>query len=445
MALLPRLSVAREILQLARHSSAMTNGPGIMNFKGERFHIPLDEDDQYDEEELKYINASKPQDPSLFGNAFVKDVQERSTTSVRPPVAPKSQITSNGFPAHKKRTAVSRFKQARAGVAPAKQETTPDTFVDNDHENSEPTSSVREKTEIDRENQQRIAQMSEDQIEKERKELMEGLSPSLIERLLRRANINTNTGPDDFPQPKPENPVKRVTLEEAKTSSHGAEENGDRQAILIPVPSPSGQPGIIHETPSIHFPHPPEPPDLDPSSTTFLTDLHEKYFPSLPSDPSVLAWMSDPAADKIESPSSPSQESIPSAALRFSFRGTLIPPRTALSIPVTAGLHHHGEAPESAGYTIPELAHLSRSSFPAQRCVAFQTLGRLMFRLGKGEFGLEESTMVLGLWKCIREGRVLETLEEETGRLGGHMSAKAYATEALWLWQTGGGQKWKAA
>ena len=54
---------------------------------------------------------------------------------------------------------------------------------------------------------------------------------------------------------------------------------------------------------------------------------------------------------------------------------------------MTAGLHHHGAAPEDAGYTIGELAHLARSTVPAQRCVAFQTLGRVLYRLGRGEFG----------------------------------------------------------
>lgn len=427
-----------------------------MNFKGERFHIPLDDDDEYDEEELKYINASKPQQPSFLSNDLVKDIQERSTTSVKPPLAPKIQNASNGFPAHKKRTTVSRFKQARAGNALTEVDSTTATLASDEPQQLNPSFGAREKEAIDKENQQKLANMSEDQIEKERKDLLEGLSPSLIERLLRRANISADTGPADFAQPsagsietqqKSEKPVKRVTFEErdADTPSHSLEGDGDRQPVPIPIPNPSGQRDMSNEAPSIHFPHPPKTIDLDPSSATFLEDLHEKYFPSLPSDPDKLAWMTDLAEDNTESPYSPSQESIPSAALRFSFRGTFIPPRSSLSIPVTAGLHHHGEAPESAGYTIPELAHLSRSSFPAQRCVAFQTVGRIMYRLGKGDFGLEESTMAQGLWRCIKEGRVLETLEEEAGRSGGHMSAKAYATEALWLWQKGGGQKWKAA
>jgi RNA polymerase II-associated protein 1 len=110
---------------------------------------------------------------------------------------------------------------------------------------------------------------------------------------------------------------------------------------------------------------------------------------------------------------------------------------------VTKGLHHHGDAPEAAGYTIPELARLARSAFPAQRCVAFQTLGRILYRLGKGEWGAEGSDMATGLWRCVAEGRVLEGLQEAAERER-HLSAKSYAIEAVWNWQQGGGQLWKA-
>ncbi|KAK1067871.1 hypothetical protein LTR33_011270, partial [Friedmanniomyces endolithicus] len=113
--------------------------------------------------------------------------------------------------------------------------------------------------------------------------------------------------------------------------------------------------------------------------------------------------------------------------LRFSFTGELLAPRTASLIPVTAGLHHHGDSPEAAGYTVAELAHLSRSTYAAQRCVAFQTLGRFLYRLGKGEFGdpgepgedvtgAEESfgELARGLWHAVEQERVIETLVLES-------------------------------
>ncbi|KAL2117482.1 hypothetical protein VTJ04DRAFT_7142 [Mycothermus thermophilus] len=214
-------------------------------------------------------------------------------------------------------------------------------------------------------------------------------------------------------------------------------------------------PDIPHNT---HFPRPPPVPDLDPADPDFLEKLHQKYFPDLPADPSKLAWMApiptpDSPAD-LESPYHPSQSSLPVSALRFDFRGRLIPPRLSRSLPVTLGLHHHAEAPEAAGYTIPELATLARSSYAPQRCLAYQTLGRIMYRLGKGEFGsgtqgrdgADEADLAVAIWRLMQQGRVVEGLEEEVASEGQrHRSAYCYAVEALWLLERGGWTKrWRA-
>ncbi len=203
-------------------------------------------------------------------------------------------------------------------------------------------------------------------------------------------------------------------------------------------------------TNTTHFPKQ-NVPDLNPDDPDFLENLHTKFFPNLPSDPSKLAWMAPiptphSTADR-ESPYYPGQSSLPVSALRFDFRGVLIPPRLSRQIPVSKGLHHHGEAPEAAGYTIPELGRLARSAVPGQRCIAFQTLGRMLYRLGKGEWGIgeggrvgEEDDLAFGLWRCFLETRVMDSLHEaasvEDG--AGHMASKAYAVEALWLFEKGG-------
>jgi hypothetical protein len=46
----------------------------------------------------------------------------------------------------------------------------------------------------------------------------------------------------------------------------------------------------------------------------------------------------------------------------------------------------------------------------------------------------------MGLWRCVEEGKVLDVLQEAAGREGGHRGVKAYAMEAVWLWQKGGGK-----
>jgi hypothetical protein len=132
------------------------------------------------------------------------------------------------------------------------------------------------------------------------------------------------------------------------------------------------------------------------------------------------------------------------------------------------GLHHHGDDPHAAGYTIPELAILARSTFPAQRCIAWQVIGRILFRLGRAEFGDRGGQLSEGLWFVIeKEGVVAGMLAEADGAagqsggkkkasdkrdvegkndgipvasgVGRHASAAAWAVEGIWLWQKGGG------
>ncbi|THD22877.1 hypothetical protein D915_006170, partial [Fasciola hepatica] len=57
---------------------------------------------------------------------------------------------------------------------------------------------------------------------------------------------------------------------------------------------------------------------------------------------------------------------------RFDLNGFVIPPEAVLDVHL--GLHHHGEEPERAGYTVGELFHLARSSVPAQRRLALAIL-----------------------------------------------------------------------
>jgi RNA polymerase II-associated protein 1 len=160
--------------------------------------------------------------------------------------------------------------------------------------------------------------------------------------------------------------------------------------------------------------------------------------------------MKDASLTDTASPYHPSQASLPASALRFNFNGALLPPNLSRQVPTSAGLHHHGDAPEAAGYTIPELAHLARSSYAPQRCVAYQTLGRILYRLGTGGFGEESednediASLSRGMWDCIEETKALDSIVEEAGKTKGHLSARTYAQEALWNWRRGGGRKRKA-
>jgi RNA polymerase II-associated protein 1 len=451
-----------------------------MSLRGERFVVDFSDDE--DEGSKARTVQSKSGNVKQSAFSFVGDIVERDTAAAKPPSAPSLKSSTTGFPEHKKRSKVSAFKQQRVStVTSDSAKASPAPFNRSSQASLLTNSSSLipkddsleeiERREIDAENRQRLAAMSAEEIEQERKELLANLSPSLIEALLKRANLDQGRG-DTGINSDHGDPLRSSTPE-ASSTPH----------IEVPgstaIPQPAGRwltaarsvtfdddaepadPGILQPAsdfsreaaaladPAFHFPAAPAAPDLDPSDPLFLESLHTKYFPSLPADPLKLAWMApvpthDSPADQ-DSPYYPGQKALPASALRFDFRGALLPPRTARSVPTTVGLHHHGEAPEAAGYTIPELARLARSAFPAQRCIAFQTLGRFLYRLGRGEWGDEGSEMAMGLWRCVNEGKVIETLEEAAAAEGGHQGSKVYAVEAVWLWQKGGGQKWKAS
>lgn len=304
----------------------------------------------------------------------------------------------------------------------------------------------RDRADIDRENAERLSAMSSDEIEKERQELMQALDPLTIERLFKRNEKGERRHPLHDGEPKTPRPEEGNAAEEDLSEFAPSQSSGsltqDHSQISANLQREGFNNSVSHAA-QTQFPKSEAAPSIDPLAPSFLSDLHTRYFPSLPQEPSKLAWMSSPSQE--DSPLDPGIPEAPVSAMRFSFEGVLLSRHSINSIPVTKGLHHHGQAPESAGYTIPELAYLARSSFPAQRCIAYQTLGRILYRLGIGQFGPADGDPASGFWNCVDDGRVIQSLEEEATKTVGHMSSKTFALEALWLWQKGGGHRWKAA
>ncbi|RDI78566.1 hypothetical protein Vi05172_g11423 [Venturia inaequalis] len=440
----------------------------MSTLRGERFEIDLDDDGIAPR--MEHVNP---------GSNFIADVLERPTTTVNPPTL-KSGVT--GFPEHKKRTGTSRFKQNRS-----EQKSDENGRPPRDVARPPPGTSLlsrdpgegEEKGQIDEENRKTIAQMSPAEIEQERQELFSGLSPALLEKLLKRANIDDEPSrpskiekrppkvgrqverkvsfalPESAPSEERQDPTaKRHTISDSPKIQSETTQPPSLIDLELP-PQTLPDPASIHDNDggSIHFPTAPAP-DLDPNSASFLEDLHEKYFPNLAHDPSKLSWMT--AATLEENASyAPTQQDLVPADLRFDFKGALIPPSLSNTLPTDLGLHHHGLAPSAAGYTIPELALLARSTYPAQRCIAFQTLGRILYRLGSGEFGDEanlgaqggagdKAILARGLWNAVEEGKVVDLMVEESKRERGHRSSIAMAQEAVWNWTRGGGRRRKA-
>lgn len=453
--------------------------------------------------------------PPPLSTSFVGDILERTSAPANPPSAPTFKPNTTGFPEHKKRmNRVSAFKQQRAGRNDV-------SFTSQDKKTPVPEPSrgteagpKTERERIDEENKQRLAEMSAEEIEQERKELLSMLSPSLVEKLLKKSDINDASNEKDWDRILPSSTqvdepeisaalkptsAKKVSFDtpsdatkpaaplttsqksstpitSTSTDSSSSEEESQTPAALQSESATQNADEPLPEVGQIHFPTPPQPPPLDPSDPNFLKDLHDKYFPSMPYDPASMSWMTPIDPSDTSSPYHPSKQALNASELRFDFKGTLLAPNTARNLPTNLGLHHHADAPEAAGYTIPELAVLARSQVAAQRCVAYQTLGRILYRLGKGEFGREKesrgapnvriardpnqedeegereleiadtpaeaaSAMATGLWNCVAECKVLETLNEEAAKERGHLTARTFAQEALWNWRRGGGRK----
>lgn len=98
-----------------------------------------------------------------------------------------------------------------------------------------------------------------------------------------------------------------------------------------------------------------------------------------------------------------------------------------------------------------------------------QTLGRVLYRLGRGDFGREVADEVgkegdvdeeggededgeeggealcEALWNEVAKERIHDILMEAAGENGekGNRSVWVIATEAVWLWQKGGGRTLK--
>ncbi|KIW61059.1 hypothetical protein PV05_01222 [Exophiala xenobiotica] len=399
-----------------------------MAIPGQRFELDLDAPD------FAFKTLDEAVLPDLSASLAVNDIQEHDTDAV--PTAPSLRSSKSGFPEHKRRH-ISTFKKKQQAATPSPRYSAPTHIEPSDravvhHVGKKYGVDLesQQKAEISEENERRIAEMSIEDVEEARAELIRNLNPAFVERLLKRANIDEDVQDQaQWPQ----------DTEEQAQEDHRGTHTDSSTLSDTQVPAPSAGPASF-----VHFPTPPRSKDdfipLDPNDPSFFTELRSHYFPDTPHDPSSLSWLQDPTEEENQaSLYNPEKESFLASALRFGFNGRLIAPKESLEIDVKQGLHHHGDDPSSAGYTIPELALLARSSLPNQRCMAYQLMGRVLFRLGRGDFGPRGGELQEALWSVIEREKPLEVMMAEANRQSGHASAKAHAVEALWLWRKGGG------
>ncbi|KAI4142789.1 MAG: hypothetical protein LQ340_007223, partial [Diploschistes diacapsis] len=160
-----------------------------MAIRGERFELNLDSDDETPQYTGPLLGSE-----DAHSLSFVKDIVERDSAEAAPPTVPKLKSTPTGFPEHRKRSSFTRAKQQAVNEASTESKNPPSSTLATSQAANNGTSrngfSGQDMQRIDEENKQKLQDMSEDEIAQERKELLSGLSGSLIERLLKRGNMD---------------------------------------------------------------------------------------------------------------------------------------------------------------------------------------------------------------------------------------------------------------
>ncbi|SCU95487.1 LAFA_0G00672g1_1 [Lachancea sp. 'fantastica'] len=369
------------------------------------------------------------------------------------------------------------------------------------------TDGATEAEKIHRENMALISQMSAEQLEQEKRDILESLDPKVVQGLMKRLSkreandsgedaLKSSSAPlfaevegapgtwiggthenPDLPRLDDDAVNLALGIKPQKQKHVKFEQEVEEEEPLEEIPSSYSRPmpddddiapqeyQFVQQMDhmknedllsDVHFMKPagsdvPEFESLDINDPDFDSKLHEKYFPDLPKEADKLAWMK-PAPQRAHS------DVIHDVAqCRFDFDGNLVPPDRGVDT-TKNGLHHHADNPELAGYTIGELQHLSRSTFPAQRCIAIQTLGRILYKLGKQSYAqlvpevdadtyteMGGTAAVLNhiygmFWDLCKSHLVIESLTEAADEIKTqNLSVRNYAIDALWLWKEGGG------
>ncbi|XP_028994443.1 RNA polymerase II-associated protein 1 [Betta splendens] len=208
---------------------------------------------------------------------------------------------------------------------------------------------------IHEENQAKLHAMSESEILEEQKKLLSQLDPGLVEFVRSRKALSPASASK---QPEGGLPLENVSRVSDSSSA----------AVLFQKPEDVEMEAEEEE-------------ELPPPPAVTEDDLpvkpQKKWVHMDKLEPEKLEWMRDLPVPRKKGTKKAMQA-------RFDFAGTLIPP--AKDLPTHLGLHHHGEEPERAGYSLQELFLLSRSQVIQQRSLALSTLANILSKARAGEY-----------------------------------------------------------
>ncbi|KAK4520406.1 NodB homology domain-containing protein [Mucor velutinosus] len=194
------------------------------------------------------------------------------------------------------------------------------------------------------ENDRRIQEMSQQELEDARQEIMNTLSPESIALLMKGLKNKGDSASAAIKQ------TKKVSFEEPQTRDKEADD--DKEDLL---------------------------------------QIKKEYFANVPLENEKLAWIDNrfltseirqqeaQRLKELEEENSGSQASEVEKVyrkVRFDLQGRIID--QTQDIPRHKGLHHHGDEPDKAGYTLAELFYLVRSQVPSQRSMVLTMLARII-------------------------------------------------------------------
>ncbi|XP_052009874.1 RNA polymerase II-associated protein 1 [Xyrauchen texanus] len=260
-----------------------------------------------------------------------------------------------------------------------------------------------ETVKIHQENLAKLQVMSQSEILDEQRNLLAQLDPRLV----------------DF---------VRSQKAEKSLASESASSSGQREVSLNVPPPQSTSPELDHtiKAQESHGVTMEEDESNEPAVQPAITEdelpikLQKEWLHMDKVEPEKLEWTRDLPPPMRQSTKKAMQA-------RFDFAGALIPPTKDL--PTHLGLHHHGEEPELAGYSLQELFLLSRSQLNQQRNLAVSTLANILTKARAGEYtsslkgSVVSSLLDAGLLFLLRF-----SLDDS---VKGVMSAAVHALQAL--------------
>ncbi|EKX46681.1 hypothetical protein GUITHDRAFT_138056 [Guillardia theta CCMP2712] len=198
------------------------------------------------------------------------------------------------------------------------------------------------------------------EIESESRKILQGMSEE--EKTLMRREIEASVDPE----------LLAMIRRRAESKKQSKSEAGKEVAAVAPALPKFVKEGMAEGL----FCNLPEPSEEDIAKMQWMGDLDEDEEHKVVGD-------SMEGDDEVERSKRFAQElaSKDVGDLRFDFDGNLMAPSQKIS--VQEGLHHHGDKPSEAGYTVAELIRLCRSSFAGQRSIAMKTLSSIFRRIAK--------------------------------------------------------------